>query len=275
MSIDNLRVFVEIILFIVLFYTMYRLRVVRKKAEEKAQKQINVNNKRVADQINRRIKDLKIEISRLDNIAGIQELSESILTMKKDEYFDLDQYDEIVQRYEKIKSLRSISDSSQFKLVTHQFELLNILKSISKCDHSRPKPTTLSELENERMLQDAQTDWSGHYNRSYKYRRKGRVSRNPIILILDFLCQRENRYEPHTYFLYFSSFTFSIVFFFNGFFEEWWGHNFLWLLWAPVGNLFFLDNLYRYLRNKYLKKHNLPGPYGWGTIDDFQNLYAD
>lgn len=30
---------------------------------------------------------------------------------------------------------------------------------------------------------------------------------------------------------------------------------------------FQLPLIYRHFRHKYLKKHNLPGPYGWGTID--------
>ena len=96
----------------------------------------------------------------------------------------------------------------------------------------------------------------------------------PPILILDFLCQRANRHEPHTYFLYFSSYAFAIVFFFNEFFYEWWGTRLFWLLWSPLANLFFIDNLYRYLRNKYIKKHNLPGPYGYGSIDNFPH-YED
>lgn len=91
----------------------------------------------------------------------------------------------------------------------------------------------------------------------------------PPILILDFLCQRTSPREPHTYLLHVSSYAFSIDLFFNEFFYEWWGTRLFWLLYTPLFSLFFLDNLYRYLRNKYLKKHNLPGPYGYGSIDNF------
>lgn len=31
--------------------------------------------------------------------------------------------------------------------------------------------------------------------------------------------------------------------------------------------IFRIDLIYRYFRNRYIFKHNLPGPHGWGSID--------
>lgn len=34
-----------------------------------------------------------------------------------------------------------------------------------------------------------------------------------------------------------------------------------------IAIVFRIDLIYRHYRNKYIAKHNLPGPYGWGSID--------
>lgn len=38
-------------------------------------------------------------------------------------------------------------------------------------------------------------------------------------------------------------------------------------IYAFLSVVFRIDLVYRHYRNKYLDKHNLPGPYGWGSID--------
>lgn len=111
----------------------------------------------------------------------------------------------------------------------------------------------------------------GHYTE----RREPKDSKNPIVCILDFLCQRCGPYEAHTYFVYVASYGFS----FNLLLGYWWfgkhGIDTGWVFYLPLIPLLFIDNLYRYYRNKYLKKHNLPGPYGYGTIDDFPVYVKD
>lgn len=43
------------------------------------------------------------------------------------------------------------------------------------------------------------------------------------------------------------------------------------LCFIAICALFRFDKIYRRLRHKHFKKHNLPGPYGWGTLDYNRN----
>lgn len=40
-----------------------------------------------------------------------------------------------------------------------------------------------------------------------------------------------------------------------------------WFWWGALSIIIPPAEIYRYYRCKYFKKHNLPGPYGWGTLD--------
>lgn len=87
---------------------------------------------------------------------------------------------------------------------------------------------------------------------------KGKFSKNPIIFLLDILCCKVGtKYEATVF--------------------DWlvilvWGINILTvlnqdLLWIVLIPFTFVTYLYRIPRNRYLQKHNLPGPFGSGTID--------
>lgn len=108
---------------------------------------------------------------------------------------------------------------------------------------------------------------------SYPVKIKGVKSKNPIILLLDYIFQWYPK-EKSTLFLplatpavFICSFAIALgvvhgtkisilTIIITGF-----------LIFVAVCALFRLDKLYRRQRHKYIKKHNLPGPYGWGTID--------
>lgn len=104
---------------------------------------------------------------------------------------------------------------------------------------------------------------------SYDVRRKGRKSHNPIIFILDFLCQRfvDDNGRGRTYMLYLCAylFAFNLVILHSVAADH--DIDTSWLFWILVIPLTGMDYLYRWLRHRYIKKHNLPGPYGWGTLD--------
>ena len=103
---------------------------------------------------------------------------------------------------------------------------------------------------------------------SYDIQREGKFSHNPIILILDFLCKKDSK--DCTVFIYFGTIMILIaiiVFFF---------HHSYWLFCFTIPRIlayFYVEYIYRWLRHRYFKKHNLPGPYGWGTLDDFECKY--
>ena len=116
---------------------------------------------------------------------------------------------------------------------------------------------------------------------SYEQQREGLKSDKWYIRIMDNLCRNiheskhiDNDDAPTLYHyimmwgfaIGLSLFAFSIVFnllFFLRFsyIDCSWCWIFLGLSYLPI------DHLYQYQRCKYLKKHDLPGPYGWGTLD--------
>lgn len=111
-------------------------------------------------------------------------------------------------------------------------------------------------------------------HQSYAIQRKGKKSWNPIILILDFLYQRYPGRAKETLVSHYAGYDFAFMITFGIFsliFDRYYTEiTILFLsLWVIIFilSLFNFGNLYRHLRHKYIKKNNLPGPYGWGTID--------
>lgn len=94
---------------------------------------------------------------------------------------------------------------------------------------------------------------------------KRKHRRNPIVFILDILCMKWD--GRTTFFGYICSFAFVFNVFFLYSWEKENGRDTTWLFCAPLLPLFGVDAIYRYFRNRYLDKHNLPGPWGTGTID--------
>lgn len=108
---------------------------------------------------------------------------------------------------------------------------------------------------------------------SYKVKLQGKKSYNPILFILDYLFQWFPG-EKNTLFLTIAipaaficplPITLGIV---NGTHISIYTYVIsILLLFILICAILKIDKLYRRLRHKYFKKHNLPGPYGWGTLD--------
>lgn len=113
----------------------------------------------------------------------------------------------------------------------------------------------------------------GSIHRSYPKQREGHKSRNPIIFICDWLFKRGDPKDrdgnvPCFYPIFAALWLFCIfvIPFERPRYDEFpvptWVFSILVIFLLP-------DQWYRHYRHKYLKKHYLPGPYGWGTIDEF------
>lgn len=105
-------------------------------------------------------------------------------------------------------------------------------------------------------------------------------SKNPVVRFLDTLCARFPYDKNKTTVVFVLEFIlFGICVFDFIFFQHEIGGHFIltWFL-MTIGPLMFIrpDLIYRHYRNKYLKKHKLPGPYGYGSIDtDHEWAYRD
>lgn len=103
-------------------------------------------------------------------------------------------------------------------------------------------------------------------HKDYPRRRRGRLSRNPLIFLLDILCQRipgqEHECLSHhlCMWLWIANW-----FFYAPLLER--GIDTSWLFFLFLEPLLFIEPIYRHLRHRYIKRHDLPGPYGYGTID--------
>lgn len=106
---------------------------------------------------------------------------------------------------------------------------------------------------------------------SYVVQRKGKKSWNPIILVLDFIFQRYPSYTCTLFYpLHFWGSIFCAIISFIVVNDGFWEGTYIifyFLAFFFVCCFLRLDKLYRKIRHRYLKKHDLPGPYGWGTID--------
>lgn len=95
----------------------------------------------------------------------------------------------------------------------------------------------------------------------YTMQMKGRFSKNPILFIMDYLHQRVLGCFPFyvidmVLFLIFICLWVDETTQFN--------FNALYFLLMIVLRI---PSIYRWIRHLYFKKHKLPGPYGWGTLD--------
>lgn len=107
---------------------------------------------------------------------------------------------------------------------------------------------------------------------SYTKQREGRKSRNPIVALFDWL----HRYDGDLPVVPLAVGGINILVCICLVFWFYIDHNYddfiLTIgLGVVVHHLCMLSPLfmwvYRHYRHKYFKKHNLPGPYGWGTLD--------
>ncbi len=95
----------------------------------------------------------------------------------------------------------------------------------------------------------------------YTMQMKGRFSKNPILFIMDYLHQRVLGCFPF-YIIDIVLFTVSMCLWVDVISE--YKLNFLYPLLVAVVRI---PSIYRWVRHLYFKKHKLPGPYGWGTLD--------
>lgn len=114
---------------------------------------------------------------------------------------------------------------------------------------------------------------------SYSNQRVGCKSLNPIIRGLDYICQLYPRKKTTLICHYVvTSFFYLIMIIIMDLIVVWLPSDgdttssiSYWLVFIHLICFIFVitkcDVVYRRLRHTYLKKHNLPGPYGWGTID--------
>lgn len=106
---------------------------------------------------------------------------------------------------------------------------------------------------------------------SYSERREGKESSHLIIALFDCLFQRTEKafVSSYLYIVCIIGILCNIIVLGNG------GEFQLYVLFVCF--LLSLINpfahIYRHFRHKYLKQHNLPGPYGWGTIDANYNAF--
>lgn len=103
-------------------------------------------------------------------------------------------------------------------------------------------------------------------NDSYPERMTPQKSRNPILWILDYMCQRDGDSLALTNLTWFwiaslvpAAILYEILLKFD--------INAPWILSVYVLAFIPIDEVYRFFRHSYFKKHHLPGPYGWGTLD--------
>lgn len=95
----------------------------------------------------------------------------------------------------------------------------------------------------------------------YAMQMKGRFSKNPILFIMDYLHQRVLGCFPF-YVIDMVLFMMSICLSLDEMSEL--NFNFLYFILLIVLRI---PLIYRWVRHLYFKKHKLPGPYGWGTLD--------
>lgn len=116
-----------------------------------------------------------------------------------------------------------------------------------------------------------------------------RPSRNPLVRFLDWLCHRISgwgispfRILLTTAFLLCFIYPLGVAVYVGFFADDWiqwigkplpvimFGMNpieFALVILLPL-RILSPDGIYRYFRNSYLDRHLLPGPYGWGSIDN-------
>lgn len=99
---------------------------------------------------------------------------------------------------------------------------------------------------------------------SYDERMEPLKSKHWYVRHCDWWCQRFTNAESGTYFSV--VFTFLYVICLVCFFS-WITDNMSWFWWSGLLFIIQPDEIYRHFRCKYLKKHHLSGPFGWGTLD--------
>ena len=113
-------------------------------------------------------------------------------------------------------------------------------------------------------------DFGHNYYISWPNRRTPHKSTNPIMRVLDWLHQRDDA-NPNVYLTLIRAYIYtpiSVIMFLCIGINPLVGQ-------IGVGVLFYslimngsgIHEIYRHYRNKYFKLHDLPGPYGWGTLD--------
>lgn len=102
----------------------------------------------------------------------------------------------------------------------------------------------------------------------YTMQMKGRFCKNPILFILDYLHQRVLGCFPF-YIIDLVLFMISLCLWVDVISE--YKLDFLYPLLVIV---FRIPSIYRWIRHLFFKKHKLPGPYGWGTLDYYPVRWA-
>lgn len=112
-------------------------------------------------------------------------------------------------------------------------------------------------------------------------------SRNPIVRCLDWLCHltRGFKMTPFSMLLVLIFLILAVYPIFHGIYISFFTDRFLEELGRPAPSIFGMtfwtfdvivmlpliiinpSMIYRHYRNKYLEKHLLPGPYGWGSLE--------
>lgn len=109
---------------------------------------------------------------------------------------------------------------------------------------------------------------------SYYNRLRGCKSHNLLIRVLDFLCSRQGSQLTIFAHLFSVNASLSIFVYFPltvccGLYHDPDYHLYVFIYVCVNFGIFFFapQDYYRYFRHRYFKKHNLPGTYGWGTLD--------
>ena len=118
----------------------------------------------------------------------------------------------------------------------------------------------------------------GDYFISWPEQRIPHKSTNPIMRVLDWLHQRDGQ-APSCYLTLIRAYVYiplAVIMVIGIAFTDRYdliGYPVYLVFYAIFMNGIGLTELYRYLRNRYFKLHDLPGPYGWGTLDKQNYLF--
>lgn len=105
-------------------------------------------------------------------------------------------------------------------------------------------------------------------DKSYEKQMTPLKSKHWYVRHCDWWCQRFTNAESGTYFSVVITFLYVACFFC---FFDLITDNIPWFWWGALSIILKPDEAYRYFRHSYFKKHNLPGPYGWGTLDKHES----
>ena len=120
--------------------------------------------------------------------------------------------------------------------------------------------------------------YENHWDISYPTQRVGRKSRNPIIRFLDWFHQGAGSHIDAPYIIGYANFPFTLALCiylpieFNDSSYVLLGLGIGYVIYCLSILLVIPMTIYRHYRHKYFKQHNLPGPYGWGTLDKHHNF---